>query len=143
MRPWLEADEQHWVFQAVVPHSTAVHTQRGTGGTLVLLFYEVKTLNTPAVSLNAGRMPRSCSCQRAWSGQGLREFPVAERGCRSVLRSQFGAGDRCLHCWLCLCMAVGLCMPVGVCMALLLNRHLAMLVAVLAAGRNILLHNAP
>ncbi len=67
-----------------------------------------------------------------------------------MLRSQLGAGDWGLHCcWLGLCMAVCLCMPVcvrmpvGVRMAVLPCCHLAMLAAVLAARRDVLLHNMP
>ena len=60
-----------------------------------------------------------------------------------MLRSQFGARDWGMHCWLRLCMAIGVRMPVGVRMDLLLSGHLAMLVAVLAAGRDVLLRNMP
>ena len=60
-----------------------------------------------------------------------------------MLRSQFGAGDWGLHCRLCLCMAICVRVPVGVRMAVLLSRHLAILPAVLAARRDILLHSMP
>lgn len=89
-------------------------------------------------------MPRSFSCRRAWCGPGLRGPPVAETGCCSVLRSQLGAGDWGLHrCWLCLCMAIRVRVPVGVRMAVLLCRRLAILAAVLAARRDVLLRSMP
>ena len=68
--------------------------------------------------------------------------------CNSLLRSYSRAGDWRLHCWLGLCVpicvgvTVGVCRSVGVHVALLLRHTLAVLAAVLAVRRDVLLRSS-
>ena len=67
--------------------------------------------------------------------------------CNLLLRSHLRACDRRLHCWLGLCVpicvgvTVGVCRSIGVHMTLLLRHALAVLAAVLAVRRDILLRS--